>query len=155
MENKLSVRIDQADEHLFLLLGALPDKSWHHRIIRAPDALSAHRWWTRQTGSEPDVVLVHHELEAALAGLIALTNELGTDGLWGGWFVSDNDSTKVEMVVVSADDYQQAHDLLLEDPPPGYSLAMVVEATPWIAEIARMRAIAANELGPDEVISTS
>lgn len=150
MDKNLSERIAQANEHLFLLLGALPDQSWHHRIIRAPSALDAHKWWVRQTGHEPDLVLVHHELEAALAGLVALVQQAGASGLWGGWLTCKSDSSKFQVMYVSADDYDQAHEQVIRDCPQGYSLSALLEATPWIAEIARIRAVAAGQLPPDE-----
>lgn len=149
MDISLSERLDQVDPQLFLLLGQLPDNSWHYRIIRAQDPQQAYDWWLRQTGHQPGLILIQQELEAAIAGLVELSNQASGAMVWGAWAQSSSQPQSYKMLTTLAYNQEQARDNLSQMLPSGYSLAAVVDASPWLAELARMRAIAAGELPAD------
>lgn len=153
MDKTLDQRLKQSDPHLFLLLGQLPDGGWHHRIVRAPDPKVAHDWWVRQTTVAPTMILLHAELEAALASMGILAQKSGTQGVWGGWFTRPGDNAGVDFAFTLADSPMQAHNLLLDQIPAGGELLNIVNASAWLGELARMRAIVCGEITPDIQLS--
>lgn len=141
---------------LFWVLGSDAPGNWHERTFRAPSEHSIVRWWTDTLDHAPEVVLSMNELEAAVDSLAALTHELEEEDpstqLFGAW-LHHVDEDKVAFVPFASVSPEEVEWSAKAEFPASHLLA-VVDASPLIGALARLRTIEKGELDVDEKIRT-
>ena len=135
------------DKTLWWVLGADEHNQWHQRIILASDENRVKSWWYDSLGRLPEIVLDHDSLFQAMEVLSSLSADLEihspTDHLFAVWVGTPQNLGVIPVVAPHA---SSAHQQAQQE----HEVLSVVDASPLLATLARMRAIEAGDLLPDE-----
>ena len=133
---------------LFVALGADSGMRWHQRLVQAADEATVRRWWQQQIQVPPLLVVALPALDTAIAAALTVAQAHGHASVWGGWV--ERGDGPVQLVAVTADNRDDAQAGVQAQLGDGDRLLCVVDLWPWLDVLARLRAIAAGTLAPDE-----
>ncbi len=134
---------------LFWLLGTDDAGAWHQRIVRANSLAHADAWWRAQLDRDAEVALAQETLEGGVGALVDIEDrveQVGAGHLFAVWVEREDEIALVPVVAENAD-MASAQVAGLN---PLASVAAVVDAAPLLDVVARMRAIVAGQMEPDE-----